>query len=848
MDRPVLDEAKKSSPSNHQDAAKTNNGSNRLKLVDYSTTRAETRGKTPIRRRASISSLRDCEFVQELHRGKPFFVEPRAVMKQHSDTNRYCNNSNGGTKKNKQIDDVTLGDTSSGGNHIRRRNSNSGAPVVSYFPVLASSRSQTRTMQRAKLANNNMSKICEPESGDESTVCSSNTTNANTANADVVVATTTSSSSRMKKKKLIQFHMKRVQPVSISGSEQAWQQHQKGREQETTSAERFARSITNLLDGADGADRNENSSHNADNNDRVKDDYASDTGSTCSFSLSTEMIDRSSSTTNTINGMDSSATTTEMEAARTSLRSKQQTRLDTSTIFERSMETSIAEPSVVDNTTTNEKHNEQQKQPPPLITTITANEDNTPLPTRSRTPSADSRNFRSEENVFRNTKIPQSLTPTATATAASPATEQQRPIRRMGSSFRNITQGKLEQKNQDQQQKRFDRQSMLTRSSSLRLRSQKSSIGVTTKNTESNNTGVSATITSPPSSNRIAPPHQNPNSIESKCLQRVAAAAAAATVCLDDKSSIHTFRSFDRHRMSPNRGSSARSIRDLHGSMNNISTGRFGGLGRTRSSSLRNLMDDSSSREHFHKGCSKRNLMSDSTRSLGTILKQASERKLRDATIEMNNDSVSRLNMMRQNSGRLLMTEGSMKDLMRDVSQNALSDSRHGRPMLDKSTKSDHNLSPCGRRLKRPTSALASSTRNCSSMRNLMNSSATGSIPRTTLIRNNSRPWMSSSVHNFQNQNNNSSSIGSSRRFRRGNMAKSHSERFAKRGSYASPISMDSAPLPSKSGNLKTSKDCDDDRLERVLLGRTISFRSNSKRNLLAGTIQDNSAQSLRPE
>jgi len=42
MDRPVLDEAKKSSPSNHQDAAKTNIGSNRLKLVDYSTTRAET--------------------------------------------------------------------------------------------------------------------------------------------------------------------------------------------------------------------------------------------------------------------------------------------------------------------------------------------------------------------------------------------------------------------------------------------------------------------------------------------------------------------------------------------------------------------------------------------------------------------------------------------------------------------------------------------------------------------------------------------------------------------------------------------------------------------------------------
>ncbi|CAB9504721.1 expressed unknown protein [Seminavis robusta] len=104
---------------------------------------------------------------------------------------------------------------------------------------------------------------------------------------------------------------------------------------------------------------------------------------------------------------------------------------------------------------------------------------------------------------------------------------------------------------------------------------------------------------------------------------------------------------------------------------------RAGLLGTRGVSSMgnlaRDLMDDKSSRNHYYKGCSMRNLMSDSFRTLGSLLKQTSERNLlNESKRTLNNESISRLNMMRQISGRNLVRDVSARSLLPDCSEQVL--------------------------------------------------------------------------------------------------------------------------------------------------------------------------------
>jgi hypothetical protein len=273
---------------------------------------------------------------------------------------------------------------------------------------------------------------------------------------------------------------------------------------------------------------------------------------------------------------------------------------------------------------------------------------------------------------------------------------------------------------------------------------------------------------------------------------------------------------------------------------------RRAGLKKNKTvSSMRNLartvMDDTSSRDHYYRGCSLRNLMSDSTRTLTTLLKDVSERNQSDSK-RTRTASVARFNMMRQNSGR----NDSFRNIKHGCSERSLNVDR----MNVMRQKSGHNLlkdrSICLRKdLTEKTLGQDSSRRTC--RRDLVRQESNKSIAQDQSMSNsntrrNNRKLVtrSGSFRNLMDIGENLMDIGENYVSTRGpngatTVTENHSRR-SKQGFRRCESDLTSFKTPaSKERSDPTEKDTSRKEANRrlgLLLGQTISYRSSSKRNL----------------
>jgi hypothetical protein len=259
-------------------------------------------------------------------------------------------------------------------------------------------------------------------------------------------------------------------------------------------------------------------------------------------------------------------------------------------------------------------------------------------------------------------------------------------------------------------------------------------------------------------------------------------------------------------------------------------------------SSMRNLtrtlMDDTSSRDHYYRGCSMRNLMSDSTRTLVALLKDVSEKKQSEDAKRMHNDSVSRFNMMRQNSGR----NCSGRNLKKECSERSLNVDRlnvmrqkSGRNQF--SDRSKHLMKD----LTEKTLGHDSSRRRCS--RTLVRQESNNSMAQdqsmsTSYTRRQNR-YLVNRGGSFRNLMDISESYSSTRRRapkegmqnETGNNSSGDKRGLGRCKSDLTLLKMPSSIEKSDPSD-KDSSGREASRRLGLLLGQTISFRSNSKRNL----------------